>query len=201
NESDPDFTDKLSVDDAGNGFLMNQGYAILEAGWDTSAPRDTFQVHVPVAKNSDGSPIVGPSMEEFVVDNATTKQGRLTYPAATLDKSKATLTVRTRYEDTPTPVPPDKWQYTDEKGTAISLLPADAAFENGKLYTFVYQAKDPLVGGLGFAALRDVGSFLRNAQKDDAGNANPLAGAIQYVYTACQSQPCRTLHDYLWLGF
>ena len=31
--------------------------------------------------------------------------------------------------------------------------------------------------------------------------ANPLAGAIQYVYTACQSQPCRTLHDYVWLGF
>jgi hypothetical protein len=140
-------------------------------------------------------------MEEFVVDNATTKRGRLTYPAASLDKSKATLTVRTRYEDTPVPVPAEKWQYTDEKGTAISLLPADTAFEKGTLYTFVYQAKDPLVGGLGFAALRDVGSFLRNAKADDAGTANPLAGSIQYVYTACQSQPCRTLHDYVWLGF
>ena len=31
---------------------------------------------------------------------------------------------------------------------------------------------------------------------------NPhCAGGIQYVYTACQSQPCRTMHDYLWLGF
>jgi hypothetical protein len=69
------------------------------------------------------------------------------------------------------------------------------------LYEFAYQAKDPIVGGLGFAALRDVGSFFRGAQKDDAGTANPLAGAIQYVYTACQSQPCRTMHDYLWLGF
>jgi len=57
------------------------------------------------------------------------------------------------------------------------------------------------VNGLGFAGLRDVGSFLRNAQKDDAGNANPLAGSIQYVYTGCQSQPCRALHDFLWLGF
>src|SRR3954469_1265591 len=76
NEADPDFTGKLSADDAGNGFLMNQGYAILEVGWDTSAPRDTFQVHVPVAKNPDGSPIVGPSMEEFVVDDAKTTRGR-----------------------------------------------------------------------------------------------------------------------------
>jgi len=200
NEADPDFSDKLSADDAGNGFLMNQGYAILETGWDTSAPAGTFQIRVPVAKNADGSPIVGPSMEEFVVDNATTKQGRLTYPAATLDKSKATLTVRTRYEDKPETVPAEEWQYTDEKGMAIGLA-GGKPFKQGTLYTFVYQAKDPKVAGLGFAALRDMAAFLRNAKADDSGNANPLAGSIQYVYSACQSQPCRTMHDYLWLGF
>ena len=202
-EARVDGNDPTKAADAGNGFLMRQGYTILEAGWDISAPNGggRFTIRVPMAKNPDGSPIVGPSMEEFVVDNATTKRGRLTYPAASLDKSKATLTVRTRYEDPPVTVPADKWQYTDEKGTAISLIPADTAFDKGTLYTFVYQAKDPLVGGLGFAALRDVPSFLRNAKADDAGTANPLAGAIQYVYTACQSQPCRTLHDYLWLGF
>jgi hypothetical protein len=202
NEADPDFSAKLSAEDAGNGFLMKQGYTILETGWDTSAPSTagSFAIRVPVAKNQDGSPIVGPSMEEFVVDNATTKQGRLTYPAATLDKSQATLTVRTRYEDKPETVPADQWQYTDEKGTAIRLADGKA-FKQGTLYTFVYQAKDPKVAGLGFAALRDMGAFLRNAKADDAGAANPLAGAIQYVYTACQSQPCRTLHDYIWLGF
>ncbi len=188
--------------DAGNGFLMSQGYTIVEAGWDATAPTGggRFTIHVPVAKNADGSPIVGPSLEEFVVDDDKTMEGDLTYSAATLDKSKATLTVRTRYEDTPVTVPADKWQY-DEKGESISLLPEGTAFQRGALYEFTYLAKDPLVGGLGFAALRDVGSFLRNAQKDDAGTANPLAGAIQYVYTACQSQPCRTMHDYLWLGF
>jgi hypothetical protein len=46
-------------------------------------------MRVPTAKNPDGSPIVGPSMEEFVVDDAKTTRGRLTYPAASLDKSKA----------------------------------------------------------------------------------------------------------------
>ena len=39
--------------------------------------------------------ITGPSYEYIVFDNATTLQSTLTYPAATLDKSKATLTVRT----------------------------------------------------------------------------------------------------------
>jgi len=195
--------DPIKAADAGNGFLMKQGYTILEAGWDISAPSGggRFTIRVPVAKNPDGSPIVGPSMEEFVVDNTMTKRGRLTYPAATLDKSKATLTVRSTYGDRPVVIPADQWQFQDEKGMAITLLPADTAFKQGSLYTFVYQAKDPLVGGLGFAALRDVGSFLRRADKDEAGTANPLAGNIQYVYTACQSQPCRALHDYVWLGF
>ena len=198
-----DTNDPTKAADAGNGFLMRQGYTILEAGWDATAPggEGRFTIRVPVAKNPDGSPIVGPSMEEFVVDGNQTMRGALTYPAATLDKSQATLTVRARYGDSPAVVPADKWQYTDEKGTAIRLLPAGTPFRQGTLYAFTYRAKDPVVGGLGFAAIRDVGAFFRSAAKDDAGTANPLAGAIQYVYTGCQSQPCRTMHDYLWLGF
>jgi len=189
--------------DAGNGYLMRQGYTILQAGWDATAPSGggRFTIHVPVAKNPDGSAIVGPSLEEFVVDDSKTMRGRLTYPAAMLDKTRATLTVRTRYEDAPVPVPAENWQYTDETGRAIELLPKGTAFKQGSLYEFVYLAKDPLVGGLGFAAIRDLASFFRSAKADEAGTANPLAGAIQYIYTGCRSQPCRAMHDYLWLGF
>ena len=195
--------DPTSSAEAGNGFLMRQGYTILQAGWDATAPGGggQFTMRVPVAKHPDGSPIVGPSMEEFVVDDAKTMRGRLTYPAATLDKSKATLTVRTRYEDMPVVVPEESWQYTDGNGKAIELLPKGTAFKQGSLYEFVYQAKDPLVGGLGFAAIRDVASFFRSAKSDLAGTPNPLAGAIQYVYTGCVSQPCRAMHDFVWLGF
>ena len=202
-EANVDSNDPTKAADAGNGFLMNQGYTILETGWDATAPTGggRFTIRVPVAKNPDGSPIVGPSMEEFVVDNAMTKRGRLTYPAATLDKSKATLTFARATRISPRSCRPTNGSIRMKKARRSALVPADTAFQQGTLYNFVYQAKDPIVGGLGFAALRDVGSFLRNAQKDDAGTANPLAGAIQYVYTACQSQPCRTLHDYVWLGF
>jgi hypothetical protein len=199
----PTTNNPTTAKDAGNGYLMRQGYTILQTGWDATAPAGggRFTIHVPVAKNPDGSSIVGPSLEEFVVDDNKTMRGRLTYPAAMLDKARATLTVRTRYEDAPVPVPAENWQYTDETGKAIELLPKGTAFRQGSLYELVYLAKDPLVGGLGFAAIRDVASFFRGAKADEAGTANPLAGAIQYIYTGCRSQPCRTMHDYLWLGF
>ncbi len=192
-----------TAEDAGSGFVMRQGYSIVTAGWDISAPPGDgrFTIHVPVAANADGSPIVGLSMEEFVVDNDRTLAGGLTYPPATLDKSKASLTVRTRYEDEPAIVPADQWEFTDATGKGIRLVPEKTPFAQGTLYTFTYQAKNPLVAGLGFAALRDVGSFLRYATRDDAGTANPLAGDVSQIYTSCRSQPCRTLHDLLWLGF
>jgi hypothetical protein len=30
---------------------------------------------------------------------------------------------------------------------------------------------------------------------------NPLAGDVQYIYTICSSQPCRTAHDFILWGF
>ena len=192
-----------AADDAGNGFVLRQGYTIATAGWDISAPPgdSRFTIRVPVAVNADGSPIVGPAMEEFVIDNDRTFAGRLSYAAASLDKSQATLTVRTRYEDEPAVVPADQWEFADKAGKAIRLVPDKTPFAQGTLYTFTYQAKNPLVAGLGFAALRDFNSFLRYAERDDAGTANPLAGDVKQIYTSCRSQPCRTLHDFVWLGF
>jgi hypothetical protein len=132
--------------DAGNGFLMKEGYSILISGWDTTAPPggNRFTMKAPIAVNRDGSPIIGPSVEEFVVDDNRTTSGALTYPAATLDKSKATLTMRLRYEDQPAVIPVDKWDYADEAGTAIRLVGDQTLFRQGTLYEFVYQAKNPV---------------------------------------------------------
>lgn len=187
--------------DAGNGFLMRLGYTVISAGWDvTVQPGDgRLTMTVPVAKNSDGSSIVGPAMEEFVIDNDTTKEGTLTYPAVSTDKSKATLTVRTLTADEPTTIPASGWEYVN--ASAVRLLPAGTPFQNGRLYEFTYQAKDPLVAGIGLAGLRDITAFFRRATADDTGTRNPLAGDVQAVYTHCISQPCRTMHDFLYLGF
>lgn len=195
--------DPITAADAGNGFLMRQGYTMVWSGWDVTAPAGggRFTITVPAAKNADGSTLTGPALEEFVIDDSATLTGPLTYAAAAADKSQATLTVRTRYEDPPTTVPQQNWDYTDASLSAIKLLPDGTPFERGTLYEFTYQAKDPLVAGLGLAAIRDVLVFLHHAKTDDEGNPNPLAGDLHSVYSYCISQGCRAMHDFLWLGF
>jgi hypothetical protein len=92
--------------DAGEAFLMNQGYSIAWNGWDISAPPggDRLTITVPVATNG-GATITGPSYEYIVFDNSTTTTSTLAYAAATLDKSQAALTVRQHLTDPATPIP------------------------------------------------------------------------------------------------
>jgi Alpha/beta hydrolase domain len=200
--------DTTTSGDAGNGFLMRNGYVLLETGWDFSAPRNgkLFTATVPVAKNPDGSAITGPNTEEFVIDKGPTAAARrLTYPAASADKSKASLTVRRNYADAPIPVPASGWDYVDAKLNAVKLTSGDfggpGSFGSTALYEFTYVAKDPVVASLGLAAIRDIATYLRNAETDDKGTPNPLAGDVSYIYSFCSSQPCRTMHDYVQLGF
>ena len=195
---------------AGNGFLMNLGWTIVEVGWDQWAPPQgvskTFGISLPVAKHRDGSSITGPALEELDVDqNATPATLPLTYPAASGDQSQAGLTVRENYDDEPTPIPASGWAYTDTTLTAVKLTSGPfggpKSFGPTALYEFSYIARDPLIVGLGFAAIRDLATFLRNAKADDNNVANPLAGDVKYIYTICSSQPCRTTRDFVLWGF
>ena len=194
-------SDPSSADDAGNGFLMRQGYTFVASGWDATASSadGRLNISLPVAVNTDGSAIGGPSLEELVIDNDTTTTGRLTYPAATLDTAQATLTVRTRYTDAPVPLDADAWEYVDPR--TIRLLPAGTAFRQGSLYHLTYPATEPMVAGLGLAAVRDVVSFVRHAAADEHGTANPLAGQIRHAYSFAISQPARFMRDFVHLGF
>ncbi|HEY3909409.1 MAG TPA: alpha/beta hydrolase domain-containing protein [Stellaceae bacterium] len=192
----------------GNGFLMNGGYTIVEGAWDITAAQGgaSFGVTFPIAKNKNGSTITGRATEEFVIDkNATPASEPLTYPAVSADKSQAFLTVRENYGDKPQLVPASGWDYTDSTLTAVKLTSGNfggpGSFGPTALYEFTYTAKNPLVAGLGFAALRDFATFLRAAKTDDKGVANPLAGNVQRIYTSCVSQPCRTTRDFLLFGF
>ena len=190
-----------SAADAGDAFLMNQGYSIAWNGWDISAApggdRLTINVGAPL-KNQDGSDITGPSYEYIVFDNATTTSSTLAYPAATLDKSAATLTVRDHLMQEPVVIPPSGWSY-NPTGTAVNLN--GAAFRQSAIYEFTYIAKNPIVAGLGLAATRDFISFLKHAVADDFGNPNPLAGYARTAYTFSVSQPARYMNDFQTLGF
>jgi hypothetical protein len=188
--------------DAGNGFLMREGYTVLFSGWDLSAV-GTFSSHYPVATQRDGSPIVGPAVEELIFDSLPpTPQpmtATLTYPSTSLDTTRATLTVRTHYEDAQTAIPATGWRFNDAK--TIQLLPEGTQFQPGHLYELAYQAQSPVVAGLALAAVRDLPAFLHHAKTDDTGAANPVAGQISVVIGHAISQPARLLHSFVQLGF
>jgi len=188
--------------------LLRHGYTIAWTGWDATAPagNERMTITVPIASDG-GKPIVGPSLEEIMAENARhvtpgadVLTWPLTYPAATLDQSQATLTVRQYRSDSPTVIPTTEWQYLD--ASTIGLLPASKKpFERGKIYQFVYLATNPIVTGIGFAAVRDVVSFLRHAGADEHGTRNPLAGALQWTIATGLSQSGRFHRPFLHLGF
>jgi hypothetical protein len=200
---------------AGNGFLMNAGYTIVEVGWDLTAPQGgpLFGITLPVATREDASPITGPATEELVVDFTSTPSSLpLTYPAVSTDATKAALTVRENYGDAPIPIPSAglpglDWQYIDSQHVQLTLngapvkFGAPGTYSPTALYEFTYVAQNPQVVGIGFASVRDFATFLRDASTDDNGTANPLAGDVQKIYSFCLSQPCRTTRDFVYLGF
>lgn len=182
---------------AGDAFLMHQGYSLAWNGWDPGATAGDDRLTINVGAPLPG--ITGPSYEYIVNDNTNPAQrmtAALTYLAASLDKSRATLTVKQHLRDVPVEIGPDGWEYTSATGTAIRLLPAGTPFRLSAIYEFSYEAKDPVVAGIGFAATRDFVSFLRSDAPD-----NPLRRHVDYTEAFTISQPARYMNDFLNLGF
>ena len=203
----PPINDPCTAQDVGTGYLMRQGYTIVWTGWDATAPagNDRMTTSVPVAREN-GRPIVGPALEEIMVDNVQTAvpgqavyRYPLTYPAASLDTSQASLTVREYRSDEPRLIPPTDWHYLD--ASMIGLLPqGERPFESGQIYQFVYPATDPIVAGIGFAAVRDFVAFVRHAEADTHGTPNPLAGTLAWSLATGLSQSGRFHRPFLYLG-
>jgi hypothetical protein len=196
------FNDHVTVNDparavdAGNGFLMNRGYTLVWSGWqgDVAPGGGRMRFSPPVVAG-----VTGPAREDFIFDNTDDPIiAPLSYPAADLDPAKAKISVRAREAD-PRATPADL-SFAYEGADKISIQRPDG-FDAGAIYEFIYQARDPKVMGLGFAATRDVVSFLRNETADTAGAANPLAGRIDRAIGFGASQSGRYLHDFLYLGF
>jgi len=200
--------DPCGPDDAGTGLLMRQGNTIIWTGWDATAPPGggRMTLTVPIAE-IDGKPIVATALEEIMADmpqnpspTAEMLNFPLTYPAATLDKSQASLTVRKYREDPPTVVPAEEWEYVD--ASTIALSPAGKkSFEPGMIYQFIYQATNPKVIGIGFAAVRDFTSFARHAAADAHRTPNPLLNTIRWSIATGLSQSGRFHRPFLYLGF
>jgi Alpha/beta hydrolase domain len=202
------FNDPVTETDAGTGFTFRAGYTLVWSGWDPDAPRANhgLSMRAPVATDAD-APIVKTIRDEFVFGTrvpTTRLTAPLSYEAATLEQDQARLTVRVNEGDPRREIPSSHWAYADSR--SIKLLPEGTAFQPGLIYDFWYPAKDPKVLGIGFAATRDLVSFLRYETRDRAGNANPVAlnggdSGIRAVLAFGVSQSGRYLRDHVALGF
>jgi hypothetical protein len=177
-------------------------------------------LQLPIAKHPDGSTITGEIMGRIVNRAGLTAQplliqtNPLPYMPANADDAKATLVSRDHetMDGVVTgemPIARADWKFcgggTFDAPQPLTQLPVQICLKGGfnpaKLYQVVYTAKDPYILGIGFAAWRDLVSFLKYADKDDAGTANPLAGRIKYSITRGRSQSGNYLRGWLHLGF
>jgi len=208
------------VPNRGNGVPVayEEGHISVVSGWQGDLlPRPNLQtLTVPIAKNPDGSPITGPVLERLIdlptnthsIDLRTTAYVGLTYQhPASLDTAKATLMVRSSPNAKPMKMPSSDWAFADCSTTPFPGTPDPTrlcvrnAFDPGSEYVLHYIAKDPLVLGIGYAATRDWNSFLRYAEHDEQGTANPVAKAVKWAMSRGDSQSGNYIRSFIHLGF
>jgi Alpha/beta hydrolase domain len=197
----------------------------LSSGWQgeasgaTAPAANNDYVVVPVAKNPDGSAITGRVMARIVnasgVDSTPMipYANPLPYRPASLDTKAASLTTHASETidgviGTTAEIAPDDWAFA--KCSAQNPFPGTPdptqiclrnGFDPKLLYQVTFTAKDPPVLGIGLAAFRDIASFLRNAEKDDAGAPNPLAGGVSWAISRGQSQSGNFVRGFIHMGF
>jgi Alpha/beta hydrolase domain len=207
----------------GDGFLENQGVTLLFAGWqaDLVAPASNpglITMSAPIAHRHGGQMITGVVRSEWTVSTATGAPGTQNilaesssntpgYASVTTNNTGLTLTQRVHQDDPKVPIPNSQWAFADCTSAPFPGVPnpqkvcLQNGFDTNHIYELIYTAKDPIVMGLGLAALRDVSAFFHNGAKDDNGTANPLAGQIAHTILRGDSQSGRLLRTFLDLGF
>jgi len=194
--------DSFAANDAGNGFLLNRGYTVAWSGWqgDLGGNPAMLTAHLPAATDK-GKPVRGINREEFTdVPAGPVFMQTLDYPAL-LDTTGTTLTVRERESDPRKPLPTSSWHFIDERHIEIT---AAAGFDRGALYELIYPATNETIMDIGLAASRDFVSFLRYADQDSTGQANPAhdSGApFKAALAFGISQTGRAINDFIYQGF
>jgi len=193
------------------------GHVRVVSGWQGDLPEDAGlqTARVPVGRGPGGRPLTGPVLARFVHMAAGTTTlpitgsiGRPTPLAAplTLDTRQARL-VRQSADGAPgQELAPTDWAFADCAAAAFPGTPDPGriclrqGFDPAFAYTLTYTGKDPRVLGLGFAATRDLVAFLRHADQDDVGHANPARG-VRWTVASGTSQSGNFLRSFVHLGF
>ena len=200
--------DPQTEEEFGDGFLMKRGVTVAWLGWqwDVREEAGLMRLDAPVAREGE-KPITGLVRADFVVNEKVDEHplghvisgtigGTEYYCSDTKDRANV-LTVRDAPLAQRRTIPRSDWDFVGS--TAAKLEPGPrtirlkGGFEPGKIYEVVYRARDPIVAGLAFAAVRDFASYL----KDEKNELAP----VKCVYAAGISQSGRFLRHFLLQGF
>jgi len=194
--------------DAGNGFLMRNGWSVLWCGWSGEVPDggDRLLAGLPVAQEN-SKPITGKVHVEICRDEPVESSPlywtpwtvAIPYPPVSTDTKQARLTMRPKRSEPAVEIPADHWAFARvEDGKRVAdagHLWVKGGLRPGWLYELVYTARDPRVSGLGLAAVRDCVSFFRYE------NNSPLAGTVQHAYIFGISQSGRFVNYFIYEDF
>jgi hypothetical protein len=201
------------------GFLADarkQGHVLVASGWQGDIePADGVEtLSVPIARNPDGSSITGPVLARFsdMPANTTTLpilRGGVpgTADPASLDTATATLTRRASENSAIVPLRGAEWAFADCTRSPFPGTPdprkicVKGGFNPAYVYELVYTAKDPKVHGIGFAATRDLNSYLRYGAVGQTSTPHVLGGKIAWAISQGNSQSGTFLRSFIHLGF
>jgi len=208
-----------NVPNRGNGRAGgdNDGHIRVVSGWQgdlTPAP-GRQSATVPVAKNRDGSPVTGKVLVRFwdIARGATSLPIEAGYgakvpqpPAASFDTKAAHLVRKANDRDPGTVIPTSDFSFANCTAANFPGTPdptrlcLKGGFDPQYAYELTYVAKDPPVLGVGFAATRDLNTFLRYGQSTAAAQ-NPVEGKVKWTIGVGVSQSGNFLRSFLNLGF
>jgi len=174
-------------------MLLEMGFTHVSIGWqgDLEQGEGRLVADLPVARSADGSRLTSVVREEFIFEDAEpVVRARLTYPAVATGSTNGSLTVR-RFQYGQRQSPDDlSWRYVDASTIEIER---SAAFGPGAIHELVHEAADPIVLGIGFAAVRDVVALLARQGAADFVPSSVIGSGT--------GPGARFLRDFLHLGF
>ncbi|MEX2528819.1 MAG: alpha/beta hydrolase domain-containing protein [Gemmatimonadota bacterium] len=189
----------------GDGLLMRMGLTVIWVGWQWDIPAEghRLRLETPVAQNADGSIIQGLVRSDWTVDETVRTlslghRGPASYRVADPASPQNVLTVRSGREAPRQTVPRDRWSFAREADAEAVMsdgghLYMAEGFQEGMIYELVYVAENPVISGLGLAAVRDVMSYARHNPE----SLFPVKKGVAFGV----SQTGRFLRHFLYDGF
>jgi hypothetical protein len=192
--------DPVTSESLGDGFLLKEGYTLAWIGWQFDVPdRDDF-LRVDVVPATDGGRVEGLVRADHVFEEDSDvfelgHVGHRAYLPTASDDERHQLTSRSTRLGPRKLVPRESWSFRlPDKATGEGLaVRLEGGFEKGKIYELVYASADPVVVGVGLAALRDGAAWLRDSKDSPVAVERVLAMGI--------SQTGRLLRNFLYQGF